>query len=138
MRSDNLKRHMLRHHRQTESESAVPILNSVINHLNDQPAAMKVIPSMNSSKSDDTVETPAKRMKIGTPMAPRKEYDEDDDDDDEMEKLLNQLVVLSELIVSGYKGCSAAIIDTVNTLRDLDGITDEQYQSLSNVIHRYL
>ena len=74
MRSDNLNRHMLWHHRHTECESAVPIVNSVINHLNDQPRAMKVIPYMNSSKSDDTVETPAKRVKIGTPMAPRKEH----------------------------------------------------------------
>ena len=79
-----------------------------------------------------------KHVNIQAPVEPRKEHDDDDDDDDELEKLLNQLVVLSELIVSGYKGCSAAIIDTVNTLRDLDCITEEQYQSLTNVIDRYL
>ena len=135
-------------------------LDGYLNEASNHSSSMNVVPYMNLSKSDDTVETPAKRVKIGTPMAPRKEHDrysrvnriiancslphsdvkDDDADeyDDELDKLLNQLVVLSDLVDDGYITFRDAIIGTLDALEQMDGLKGAQYQSLATAINKYL
>ena len=63
---------------------------------------------------------------------------DDNDDDEEIQQHMQRLQVLSKLMLSGYVKLKPAISDTINTLKRLDVLTEEQYQSLTLSVCSYL
>ena len=112
-----------------------------------QSSPLKVIPYTLSLKDStptthNQMETPARSQKMATTLSHVNDTSSDDEDENEdgedVKRLFTQLEVLSTFIRGGYRRLGPAIVDTIDELYKLDGITDDQYHRLTDVFHPHL
>lgn len=151
-----------RHPTKVISDSTV-LSGPLVNTSSDQRSPLKVIPYILSSKDSipptrNQIEMFTQSQKKVTTLSkvndnsvPSDEEDENEDgavtkhffssldeDDGDIKRLFTQLDILSNFIGAGYIRLGPAIVDTVDELRKLDAITEEQYHRLTDVFQQFV
>ena len=125
--------------------SAAPLdeMNSLINAPRDVVTGMEVIPFM--LPLPDVMATPTNGVSMDIPTRPQKVTVRQSrvaptllthsDDEDNVQEMFSRLEMLGKLAAAGFKEIWPAMKETVEALKRLEGITEEQYQVLITAIH---